>query len=86
MGDYENALPSGTAIADLLQDKVPETIAALRRANIRFWMLTGDKKSTAETIAQTCNIIKREDPLLDIDAGTPAAVGPTQAPTLNPAQ
>ena len=29
------------------QEGVPDTIALLRRANLRFWMLTGDKYETA---------------------------------------
>ena len=32
-----------TAIEDKLQDGVPATIAMLIKADIRFWMLTGDK-------------------------------------------
>lgn len=30
-----------TAIEDRLQEKVPETIVALRKAGIHVWMLTG---------------------------------------------
>eukprot|EP01044_Picomonas_judraskeda_P001909 COSAG03_NODE_123_length_12291_cov_19.979413_11_plen_927_part_00 len=59
-----------TAIEDLLQDEVPETIALLRRANIRFWMLTGDKKSTAKTIGETCQLLQVSDAgsqLLDLE-------------------
>lgn len=33
-----------TAIEDKLQDGVPETIANLARAQIKIWVLTGDKK------------------------------------------
>ena len=32
-----------SAIEDLLQDEVPETIANLIEADIRIWVLTGDK-------------------------------------------
>jgi P-type E1-E2 ATPase len=32
-----------TAIEDKLQDGVPETIANILAAEIRFWVLTGDK-------------------------------------------
>lgn len=32
-----------TAVLDRLQDQVPETIRDLIRANIKVWMLTGDK-------------------------------------------
>ena len=40
-------LLGATAIEDKLQEGVPEAIAELRRANVRFWMLTGDKHATA---------------------------------------
>lgn len=33
-----------TAIEDRLQEGVPETICLLRKARIKVWVLTGDKK------------------------------------------
>lgn len=33
-----------TGIEDKLQEGVPETIANLRKAGIRIWVLTGDKQ------------------------------------------
>ncbi len=36
-----------------------ETIRDLIRANIKVWMLTGDKLETAENIAKSCNLIQR---------------------------
>jgi phospholipid-translocating ATPase len=59
-------LTGATAIEDLLQEQVADTIALLRRANIRFWMLTGDKKSTARTIGETCALISRDTKLMDV--------------------
>ncbi|XP_078431186.1 aminophospholipid ATPase 2 [Wolffia australiana] len=49
-----------TAIEDHLQEGVPETIEVLRKAGINFWMLTGDKQSTAIQIALSCNFIAPE--------------------------
>ncbi|VAH28962.1 unnamed protein product [Triticum turgidum subsp. durum] len=46
-----------SAIEDRLQDGVPETIEILRQSGINFWMLTGDKQSTAIQIALLCNLI-----------------------------
>uniref|UniRef100_A0A4W6CSY8 Phospholipid-transporting ATPase n=1 Tax=Lates calcarifer TaxID=8187 RepID=A0A4W6CSY8_LATCA len=43
-------LIGATAIEDKLQDGVPETIAKLAKADIKIWVLTGDKKETAENI------------------------------------
>lgn len=40
-----------TAIEDNLQDKVPESIKRFLEANIKVWMITGDKFETAENIA-----------------------------------
>lgn len=39
-------LIGATAIEDKLQDGVPETIATLAKADIKIWVLTGDKKGT----------------------------------------
>lgn len=51
-------LGGATAIEDKLQKGVPETIDRLRRANIKMWMLTGDKRETAINIGQSCRLIK----------------------------
>ena len=39
-----------TAIEDKLQNNVPETIAVLKEADIKVWVLTGDKVETAVNI------------------------------------
>ena len=44
------SLIGATAIEDKLQDGVPETIANLARANIKIWVLTGDKQGTSTTV------------------------------------
>lgn len=49
-----------TIVEDKLQDNVPETIRDLHLANIKIWMLTGDKMDTAENIAKSCNLINQE--------------------------
>lgn len=51
-------LCGATAIEDKLQEGVPEAIEKLRRANIRLWMLTGDKRETAINIGYSCRLIK----------------------------
>ncbi|KAM6346018.1 phospholipid-transporting ATPase IA [Podargus strigoides] len=43
-------LLGATAIEDKLQDKVPETIETLMKADIKIWILTGDKQETAINI------------------------------------
>lgn len=51
-------LAGATAIEDKLQDGVPEAIEKLRRAKIKLWMLTGDKRETAINIGHSCRLIK----------------------------
>ncbi|VEU21703.1 DEKNAAC102220 [Brettanomyces naardenensis] len=59
-GKLENGLLllGCTAIEDKLQDGVPETIEKLRRAGMKMWMLTGDKRETAINIGYSCRLIK----------------------------
>lgn len=49
-------LLGASAIEDKLQSGVPQTIDQLRRANIKIWMLTGDKRETAINIAHSARI------------------------------
>uniref|UniRef100_A0A673UQJ3 Phospholipid-transporting ATPase n=1 Tax=Suricata suricatta TaxID=37032 RepID=A0A673UQJ3_SURSU len=53
-------LLGATAIEDKLQDGVPETVATLNKAQIKMWILTGDKQETAMNIAYACNIFEEE--------------------------
>uniref|UniRef100_A0A1I7VGB4 PhoLip_ATPase_C domain-containing protein n=1 Tax=Loa loa TaxID=7209 RepID=A0A1I7VGB4_LOALO len=55
--EQEMILLGATAIEDKLQDGVPETIAELARANIKIWILTGDKQETAINIGYSCNLL-----------------------------
>lgn len=50
-------LLGATAIEDKLQDGVPETIQQLYKANIKVWMLTGDKQETAINIGFSCRLL-----------------------------
>lgn len=45
------------AIEDKLQKKVAEVIADFVSADIRVWMLTGDKKEIAESVGYNCKLI-----------------------------
>ncbi|XP_054843035.1 phospholipid-transporting ATPase IC [Eublepharis macularius] len=53
-------LLGATAIEDKLQDGVPETISKLAKADIKIWVLTGDKKETAENIGYSCELLTDE--------------------------
>ncbi|CAF1036322.1 unnamed protein product [Rotaria sordida] len=46
-----------TAVEDKLQDGVPKTIATLRCAGIKIWLLTGDKQATALSTAQAASLV-----------------------------
>lgn len=37
--------------------EVPETISKLQRANIKVWVLTGDKMETAVNIGYSCKLL-----------------------------
>ena len=49
-----------TAVEDLLQDNVATCIQDFMKANIKVWMLTGDKGATAQQIGKTCGIFDRD--------------------------
>uniref|UniRef100_A0A3Q2XEB3 Phospholipid-transporting ATPase n=1 Tax=Hippocampus comes TaxID=109280 RepID=A0A3Q2XEB3_HIPCM len=53
-------LIGATAIEDKLQEGVPETIAKLAKADIKIWVLTGDKKETAENIGFSCSLLTED--------------------------
>lgn len=53
-----------TAVEDTLQEGVPETIADLKEAGIRVWLLTGDKVETAVSVAYLCKLLERDMSLL----------------------
>lgn len=61
-------LCGATAIEDKLQDGVPDTIEKLRRANIKMWMLTGDKRETAINIGHSCRLIKDYSQITILDS------------------
>jgi len=49
-------LLGATAIEDKLQDQVPETIETLMKADIKIWILTGDKQETAINIGNSASL------------------------------
>ncbi|PWO21460.1 FabG, Dehydrogenase [Pyrenophora tritici-repentis] len=60
-------LCAATAIEDKLQQGVPEAIDKLRRAKIKMWMLTGDKRETAINIGYSCRLIKEYSTVTILD-------------------
>ncbi|KAJ3118729.1 hypothetical protein HDU96_009318 [Phlyctochytrium bullatum] len=72
--EQDLTLLGATAIEDKLQVGVPDTIERLRRAGIKVWMLTGDKRETAINIAYTCNIAKESSEIFLIDGSDVTAI------------
>ena len=62
--DFE--LLGGTILEDKLQNKVPETITSLKMADIKIWVLTGDKMDTVENIGVSCNLLSYDEKLFKI--------------------
>uniref|UniRef100_A0A670ZTH9 Phospholipid-transporting ATPase n=1 Tax=Pseudonaja textilis TaxID=8673 RepID=A0A670ZTH9_PSETE len=63
-------LLGATAIEDKLQDQVPETIETLMKADIKIWILTGDKQETAINIGHSCKLLKKNMGLIVINEGS----------------
>ncbi|XP_052278042.1 probable phospholipid-transporting ATPase IA isoform X3 [Dreissena polymorpha] len=61
------SLLGATAIEDKLQEGVPETIANLAKADIKIWILTGDKQETAINIGYSCKLLREGMPLLIVN-------------------
>ncbi|AGO14241.1 AaceriAFL191Wp [[Ashbya] aceris (nom. inval.)] len=55
--ERELTLLGAIGIEDKLQEGVPDAIDKLRRAGIKMWMLTGDKRETAINIGYSCRLI-----------------------------
>jgi phospholipid-transporting ATPase len=60
-------LLGATAIEDRLQDGVPETIDTLSKADIKIWVLTGDKQETAINIGYSCKLLNQGMDLIIIN-------------------
>eukprot|EP00658_Telonema_sp_P-2_P009881 TRINITY_DN13688_c0_g1_i2.p1 TRINITY_DN13688_c0_g1~~TRINITY_DN13688_c0_g1_i2.p1 ORF type:complete len:404 (-),score=108.75 TRINITY_DN13688_c0_g1_i2:72-1283(-) len=68
--EHDMNLCGATAIEDKLQDQVPETLQYFLSAGVIVWMLTGDKRETAVTIAATSSLANPQEDYIDhIDIG-----------------
>jgi phospholipid-translocating ATPase len=56
-----------SAVQDNLQEGVERTIQDLRKANIKVWMLTGDKLETAKQIGRACGLLPPGTRTFDFD-------------------
>ncbi|XP_012584277.1 PREDICTED: probable phospholipid-transporting ATPase IM isoform X2 [Condylura cristata] len=53
-------LLGATAVEDKLQEGVIETVTSLSLANVKIWLLTGDKQETAINIGYACNMLTND--------------------------
>ncbi|KAF5925435.1 hypothetical protein HPG69_001881 [Diceros bicornis minor] len=66
-------LLGATAVEDKLQEGVIETVTNLSLANIKIWVLTGDKQETAINIGYACNMLTDDMSDVFIIAGNTVA-------------
>lgn len=57
--ERELILLGATAVEDKLQEGVPQCLEKLARAQIRVWVLTGDKLETAVNIGYACKLLRQ---------------------------
>ncbi len=65
--EHDLYLLGATAIEDRLQDGVPETIHTLQEANIKVWVLTGDRQETAINIGMSSKLLSEDMMLLIVN-------------------
>lgn len=65
-----------SAVEDQLQEQVPETLALLKRAGIRIWVLTGDKVETAVDISYSAGLFQEHTHLFTVSAATAQTIVP----------
>jgi P-type E1-E2 ATPase len=57
--ESELVLIGGSAVEDKLQKNLKDTIHSFRNAQMKIWVLTGDKMETAENIAISSGLFKK---------------------------
>ncbi|KYR02985.1 P-type ATPase [Tieghemostelium lacteum] len=67
-------LIGSTAIEDKLQVGVPQAIANISKANIKVWVLTGDKQETAINIGFSCHLLTSDMRIIILNGKTPEEV------------
>lgn len=63
-----------TGVEDKLQENVQECIENLRNADIKIWMLTGDKVETATCIARSTKLVSRAQNIFYILSKSPEEI------------
>lgn len=58
--EKELVLLGAIALEDRLQDSVPESIKFIRKAGVKFWVITGDKTETAISVGRSAGVVDNE--------------------------
>ena len=58
--EKEMTIIGSTAIEDMLQEEVADTIVSIKKAGIKVWVLTEDKIGTAINIGISCGLLDSE--------------------------
>eukprot|EP00300_Choanocystis_sp_HF-7_P042368 c9126_g1_i1.p1 GENE.c9126_g1_i1~~c9126_g1_i1.p1 ORF type:complete len:585 (-),score=153.37 c9126_g1_i1:261-1868(-) len=66
--EVDLTLLGATAVEDKLQRNVPETLSYLLAAGISVWVLTGDKRETAENIGYSSSLLAPQVDLIRLSA------------------
>ena len=65
--ELDFTLIGSTAIEDKLQEEAGEVIQHIKEANVKVWVLTGDKIETAINIGYSCKLLDNEMEIFIID-------------------
>jgi phospholipid-transporting ATPase len=82
--DHLNIL-GALAIEDELQAKVADTIGFLTKMEITFWVLTGDKRETALSIARSTRVVPPDCRVIELDDREDCQVAVGEYPSDPPA-
>ena len=67
MLERDMCILGSTGVEDRLQARVPSTLTNMRAAGLVVWLLTGDSRQTAESVATSCNLITHDTKVITLD-------------------
>ena len=63
MIERDFTLIGSTALLECLQHDIAKTVETLKSANIKIWMMTGDREETAVSVGYSTHILTPENDL-----------------------
>ena len=67
MLEKDMCILGSTGVEDRLQARVPCTLTSMRTAGLVIWLLTGDGRQTAESVATSCNLIDHDTKVITLN-------------------